>query len=197
MVLATLVAGQSVFRGTNALFINLVGGAVAAMTVGEIRRRNQSYQWILIIGGAYLATASAIGLTLDLPAREIVVSAGFGVLNALFCVLLAILFLPMAEAFTGIETDLTLLEWSDLNRPLLQRLSLEAPGTYAHTIAVANLAEAACRMIGANGLLARRAPLAMVWMQPSDSVHHETIRLVSLKVRLRSKIAAVDSTPQS
>jgi putative nucleotidyltransferase with HDIG domain len=155
MVLATLVAGQSVFRGTNALFINLVGGAVAAITVGEIRRRNQSYQWILTIGGAYLATACAIGLTLDLPAREIVTSAGFGVLNALFCVLLAVLFLPMAEAFTGIETDLTLLEWSDLNRPLLQRLSLEAPGTYAHTIAVANLAEAACRAIGANALLAR------------------------------------------
>ena len=76
-------------------------------------------------------------------------------LNALGCVLLAVLLLPMAEAFTGIETDLTLLEWSDLNRPLLQRLSLEAPGTYAHTIAIANLAEAACRAIGANALLAR------------------------------------------
>ena len=38
---------------------------------------------------------------------------------------------------------------------MLQRLSLEAPGTYAHTIAVANLAEAACRAIGANALLAR------------------------------------------
>lgn len=155
MVLATLVAGQSVFRGTNALFINLVGGAVAALTVGEIRRRNQSYQWILTIGSAYLATAAAIGLTLDLPAREIAVSAGYGVLNALGCVLVAILLLPMVEAFTGIETDLTLLEWSDLNRPLLQRLSLEAPGTYAHTIAVANLAESACRSIGANALLAR------------------------------------------
>jgi len=155
MVLATLVAGQSVYRGTNALFINLVGGAVAAMTVGEIRRRNQTYQWILTIGSAYLATAIAIGLTLDLALREIGVSAGFGVLNALACVLLAVLLLPMAEAFTGIETDLTLLEWSDLNRPLLQRLSLEAPGTYAHTIAVANLAEAGCRAIGANALLAR------------------------------------------
>jgi putative nucleotidyltransferase with HDIG domain len=155
MVLATLVAGQSVYRGTNALFINLVGGAVAALTVGEIRRRNQSYQWILTIGTAYLATAAAIGLTLDLPAKEIGISAGFGVLNALGCVLLAVLLLPMIEAFTGIETDLTLLEWSDLNRPLLQRLSLEAPGTYAHTIAVANLAEAACRAIGANALLAR------------------------------------------
>src|SRR4029079_10415703 len=96
-----------------------------------------------------------IGLTLDLPPRAIVASAGFGALNALACVLLAVLLLPMAEAFTGIETDLTLLEWSDLNRPLLQRLSLEAPGTYAHTIAVANLAEVACRAIGANPLLAR------------------------------------------
>ena len=83
------------------------------------------------------------------------ISAGFGVLNALACVLLAVLLLPMAETFTGIETDLTLLEWSDLNRPLMQRLSLEAPGTYAHTIAIANLAEAACRAIGANALLAR------------------------------------------
>ncbi|HVX40545.1 MAG TPA: HDIG domain-containing protein [Gemmatimonadaceae bacterium] len=155
MVLTTLVAGQSVFRGTNALFINLVGGAVAALTVGEIRRRNQFYQWILTIGGAYLATAVAIGLTLDLAPRAILTSAGFGVLNALVCVLLAVLVLPMAEAFTGIETDLTLLEWSDLNRPLMQRLSLEAPGTYAHTIAIANLAEAACRAIGANALLAR------------------------------------------
>src|SRR5262249_16210045 len=84
LVLVTLVGGQSVFRGTNALFINLVGGAVAAITVGEIRRRNQSYQWIVVVGGAYLATAAAIGLTLDLPAREILVSTGFGVLNALF-----------------------------------------------------------------------------------------------------------------
>ena len=155
MVFATLVAGQSVFRGTNALFINLVGGAVAAFTVGAVRRRNQSYQWILTVGAAYVVTAVAIGMTLDLPTRDILASAGFGVLNAVGSVLLALLILPMAEAFTGVETDLTLLEWSDLNRPLMQRLSLEAPGTYAHTIAIANLAEAACRAIGANPLLAR------------------------------------------
>lgn len=155
MVLATLVAGQSDFRGTNALFINLVGGAVAALCVGEIRRRNQSYQWILAIAGAYVVTAMAIGMTLDLAWRDIMVSAGFGVVNAVCCVLLAVALLPIAETFTGIETDLTLLEWSDLNRPLMQRLSLEAPGTYAHTIAIANLAEAASRAIGANALLAR------------------------------------------
>ena len=47
------------------------------------------------------------------------------------------------------------MEWADPNRPLLKRLSLEAPGTYAHTINVANLAEAAATAIGANGLLCR------------------------------------------
>jgi putative nucleotidyltransferase with HDIG domain len=187
MVLATLVAGQSVFRGTNALFINLLGGAIAAVSVGEIRRRNQTYHWILTIGGAYVATALAIGLTLDLPWREIFVSAGFGVLNAVGCVLVAILLLPMAEAFTRIETDLTLLEWSDLNRPLMQRLSLEAPGTYAHTIAIANLADAACRAIGANALLARvgayyhdigkiARPQYFVENQPRGSNPHDVLR---------------------
>jgi putative nucleotidyltransferase with HDIG domain len=155
MVITTLVGGQSVFRGTNALFINLVGGAVAAFTVRVVNRRNQTYRWIVAIAAAYLTTAIAIGLTLDLPGHDILVSAGYGALNAVVSVLLALLLLPMAESFTGIETDLTLLEWSDLNRPLMQRLSLEAPGTYAHTIAIANLAEAAARAIGANALLAR------------------------------------------
>jgi hypothetical protein len=155
MVIATLIGGQSVFRGTNGLFINLVGGAVAAFSVRVVSRRNQTYLWILAIAAAYLTTAIAIGLTLDLPGHDIFVSAGYGALNAVVSVLVALLLLPMAESFTGIETDLTLLEWSDLNRPLMQRLSLEAPGTYAHTIAIANLAEAGARAIGANALLAR------------------------------------------
>jgi putative nucleotidyltransferase with HDIG domain len=214
MVLATLVAGQSVFRGTNALFINLVGGAIAAVSVGEIRRRNQTYQWILTIGGAYVATALAIGLTLDLPWRVILVSASFGVLNALGCVLVAILLLPMAEAFTRIETDLTLLEWSDLNRPLMQRLSLEAPGTYAHTIAIANLAEAACRAIGANALLARvgayyhdigkiARPQYFVENQPKGRNPHDALRpgasaqIIRNHVREGLELAAENKLPRA
>ncbi|HSG46824.1 MAG TPA: HDIG domain-containing protein, partial [Longimicrobiales bacterium] len=64
-------------------------------------------------------------------------------------------FIPVFEMITGITTDQTLLEWGDPNRPLLRRLSMEAPGTYAHTINVANLAEAAASAIGASGLLCR------------------------------------------
>jgi len=67
----------------------------------------------------------------------------------------AMILLPLAESATGLTTDLTLLELSDLGRPLLRRLAVEAPGTWAHSLAMANLCESACNMIGANGLLAR------------------------------------------
>jgi putative nucleotidyltransferase with HDIG domain len=155
MILAVLIGGQSVFRGTNALFLSLIGGVAAAVSVRVISRRNQVYRSILIIAVAYLLASVAIGLTLNWPLREILSSAGWGALNALIAVPVAMALLPLAEEFTGIDTYLRLLEWSDLNRPLMQRLSLEAPGTYAHTIAIANLAEAAANAIGANGLLAR------------------------------------------
>ncbi|HEU4640981.1 MAG TPA: HDIG domain-containing protein, partial [Gemmatimonadaceae bacterium] len=155
MILAVLVGGQSVYRGTNALFINLVGGAAAALSVRVILRREQSYQYVITIGVAYLFAALAIGLTLGWHTSDIATSAGLGVANAIVSVVFAMFLVPLAEKFTGITTHLTLIEYSDLNRPLLRRLSLEAPGTYAHTIAMANLVEAACTAIGANGLLAR------------------------------------------
>jgi putative nucleotidyltransferase with HDIG domain len=155
MIVAILIGAQAPFRGTNALFVNLIGGAVAALSVRAVARRHQSYTWLAATGGAYLVAAIAIGLMLDHTPAVIATSAGHGALNALASILLAFLLLPLAESFTGIETDLTLLEWSDLNRPLMQRLSLEAPGTWAHTMIIANLAEAACRAIGANALLAR------------------------------------------
>jgi putative nucleotidyltransferase with HDIG domain len=61
----------------------------------------------------------------------------------------------VAEWVTRVTTNQTLQELADPKHPLLQRLALEAPGTYAHTISVANLAEAVCSAIGANPLLAR------------------------------------------
>jgi cyclic-di-AMP phosphodiesterase PgpH len=155
MMLAVLVGGQSEFRGTNALFLNLIGGSAAAFTMRVTRRRNQTYYTMLAIAAAYVLAAVAIGLTLARPFTEIAQSAGWGALNAVISVALAMALLPPAEEFAGIDTYFKLLEWSDLNRPLLQRLSLEAPGTYAHTMAIANLAESACNAIGANGLLAR------------------------------------------
>ncbi|MGH7656775.1 MAG: HDIG domain-containing metalloprotein, partial [Gemmatimonadales bacterium] len=67
----------------------------------------------------------------------------------------AMMLIPLAEWMTGITTDITLLELADPSRPLLRRLATEAPGTYAHSVAMASLCEQACNAIGANGLLAR------------------------------------------
>lgn len=155
MVLALLLGTQNVFRGTNLLTAALLAGTVAAFTVRAINRRNQSFRWIFAVAAAYAVAALALGGALNTPAREILQSIGWGAVSAVVSVVFALQLLPLAEHLTGVETDLTLLEWSDLNRPLMQRLSLEAPGTYAHTILMANLAESACRAIGANALLAR------------------------------------------
>ena len=156
MILAVLLGGQADYRATNALFINLIGGVAAAFSVRVIRRRNQAYYSILTIGSAYALGALAIGLTLDRPFSDILSNAGWGLVNAIVSVMFAMqILLPLAEEFTGIDTYPRLLEWSDLNRPLMRQLSLEAPGTYAHTMSIANLAEAAANAIGANALLAR------------------------------------------
>ncbi len=155
VLLAGLLGGQAAFRGTNALYVNIIGGAAAAFSVRAVRTRQQAYYWIVVIAAAYCAGVVAVGLTLDLPTTTIAGSSAYGALNAVISVLVALLVLPVAERYTGTETDLTLLEWSDLNRPLMQRLSLEASGTFAHSMQIANLAEAGCRAVGANALLAR------------------------------------------
>lgn len=155
LVLALLIGGQTPFLGVTAPFTAALGGAAAAFSVKVVQRRSKTWLFISIISAAYVASALTMGLMRSREISEIWLSMGWGITNAIVASLLAIGFLPLLESFTGITTDQTLLELSDLNRKLLKRLSLEAPGTYAHTINVANLAEAASHAIGANGLLAR------------------------------------------
>jgi len=155
MVLAALLGVQRAFAGSEVLFITFVGGVAAALSVQRIRRRSQVYTSIAVVTAVYALAAMVSGTAAGEPAALIVRSAALGGVNALASAALAMLALPLAERFTRTTTDLTLLELSDPDRPLLRRLATEAPGTYAHSIAMANLCEAACNAIGANGLLAR------------------------------------------
>lgn len=68
---------------------------------------------------------------------------------------IALLLIPVFETLFKITTDITLLELSDMGHPLLHRLAIEAPGTYHHSLVVANLSQSASDGIGANGLRAR------------------------------------------
>ncbi|WP_042223424.1 HD family phosphohydrolase [Oceanobacillus manasiensis] len=86
---------------------------------------------------------------------DIFIQAAYGVGAAFLSAVLTIGLLPFFETVLGILSDIKLLQLSSPNQPLLKKLLTEAPGTYHHSIMVANLSETACEAIGANGLLAR------------------------------------------
>jgi putative nucleotidyltransferase with HDIG domain len=155
LVMALLLNAQTPLAGLSPRILMVVGGAAAALSVRVVRRRAQALILGGVIGGAYVAACIALGLLLSWSAGEVAGSAAWGVVNGLASAVFALGLLPVFEAITRITTDQTLLELADLNRPLLKRLSLEAGGTYAHSINVANLSEAAARAIGANPLLVR------------------------------------------
>ena len=155
MALAALIASQPALRGTDALAFAFVGGVSAALSLRRIRSRMQAYRFVGVVAAIYACAAAISGIAEQHPLSDIGMAAALGGLNALFSAALAMLLLPLAESFTQTTTDLRLLELSDPSQPLLRRLASEAPGTYAHSIAMANLCEAACNAIGANGLLAR------------------------------------------
>ena len=81
--------------------------------------------------------------------------SGFGIASAFLSAVLTIGLLPFFETSLGILSDIKLLQLSSPNQPLLKKLLTEAPGTYHHSVMVANLSETACEAVGANGLLAR------------------------------------------
>ena len=156
LFLTALLAGQPPFVGITAPFTAAVGGTAAAVGVQWIERRAQSWILIAAVTGGYVLAAGTLALLRYFTLGDLAVAAGWGSVNATLSTVLAVgAAVPALEKLTGITTDQTLLELSDLNQPLLRRLSREASGTYAHSVNVANLAEAACQAIGANALLAR------------------------------------------
>jgi cyclic-di-AMP phosphodiesterase PgpH len=155
LVLATITGTLAPFSDYGTVLAVMAGGAAASMSVRAVRRRSETWVSIAIISGAAALVLLAHGLATQRPLGEVAYGALVFTGNATASALLAMGFLWVFEMFTGITTDQTLLEWADPTRPLLRNLAMEAPGTYAHTINVANLAEAAASRIDANGLLCR------------------------------------------
>jgi putative nucleotidyltransferase with HDIG domain len=155
LVLGVLSGAQPPFAEFSVMVVTLVGGGVAALSARAVRRRSQTWIFIALITLGYALAILSQALILKTDPGAATASVLWAAGNATASAILAMGFMPVFEWMTGITTDQTLLEWADPNRPLLKRLSLEAGGTYAHTISVANLAEAAATAIGANGLLTR------------------------------------------
>jgi len=133
----------------------LVLGLITVITVRRIQKRSQFYQ---IIG--FLTLSSLVLLVLGRIAMgtsmtEIGSEYLVALLTPAVSVAFAMFLLPLVEPMVGICSDLTLLELSDLNHPLLKRMALRAPGTYHHSQVVGQLAEQAARAIDANALQVR------------------------------------------
>ncbi|MDE0807263.1 MAG: HDIG domain-containing protein [Longimicrobiales bacterium] len=155
-VMTFLTVAQSPFYASSqVLFLTMVGAGAAAMSVRVVRRRAQTLVFAAVISFGYAIVLLALTFLEQETLGKFMTSTMWTTLNAFLSAIIAMGCVTMFEWFTGITTDQTLLEWADPNRPLLRRLSLEAPGTYAHSINAANLGERAANSIGAHGLLVR------------------------------------------
>jgi putative nucleotidyltransferase with HDIG domain len=129
-------------------------GMVAAFSTQTINSRLSLYRPMVYVA---LANISAI-LFADvylLKGHIDLLHLGEGGLNSILGAVLFVLLLPLFEKLFDFTTDLTLLELGNLNLPLFKKMAMEAPGTYHHSIVVANLAEVGARVIDADPILAR------------------------------------------
>lgn len=140
-------------------------GALAGILAWRSASRSSDVRNLIGTSGIKIGMASMVAvlafLFLDsdsfatMEIKQIVMVAGFGMLNGILSGILANGVLPYMESMFSLATNSRLLELTDLSQPLLRKLAEEAPGTYQHSIAVATLAEAAANGINADPLLTK------------------------------------------
>lgn len=153
--LITLACGIAVtsIAGNNFLLVVmfLISGILAILLAKDMRRRS-----VIIRTGLFIGLAQAATLTLASRFKSQYVLSDFILIaNGIGCSIIVIGILPIFEYLFKTVTNVSLLELADFHNPLLQRMVMEAPGTYHHSLIVGNLSDAACKAVGANALLAR------------------------------------------
>ncbi len=141
------------------VLLQFVGGFAAIFGITQLERRGQIYMSSLnaFVAVSLIYTALSIVQTGDLEKIDTVKYLYFAIEAVLL--LLAYPLIYMFERLFGFISDVTLLELSNSSHPLQQKLSTVAPGTFQHSLQVANMAEAAAKKIGANSLLVRAGAL--------------------------------------
>ncbi|WP_152550091.1 HD family phosphohydrolase [Geomicrobium sp. JCM 19039] len=139
------------------LVYSILSGFSGVFFIGKNPRTGKILQ-----AGVYIALVNAAIVTVlhVFNNQQLVLSTfgfeiTFAILSGFLSAVLTLGLLPFFETGFNILSQTKLIELTNANHPLLRKILLEAPGTYHHSVMVANLAEAACEAIGANGLLAR------------------------------------------
>ena len=139
----------------NLFVISLFSGTLTAVMLHKRYQRS----FILFAGGVAsvfsFLLVLAIGLMTSVSLRTTVYKALFALAGSGISTLLCLSLQPAAESLFNLPTPMRLLDLTNPNHPLMRRLLMEAPGTYHHSIIIANLAETAAEAVGADPLLAR------------------------------------------
>lgn len=152
------LAGLVVDHSLGYAFFVLIGSLVGANYIGHAERRGKVTRAGLLVGLVNMATAASVQiigdptsiLTFATPVNVIAAFVG-GMLTGP----LVLAILPLFESGFGYTSNLQLMELANLNHPLLERMLVEAPGTYHHCLSVSALSEKGAEAIGANPLLAK------------------------------------------
>ena len=154
-VLTVLILGFVVPNSFEYIFLQIIAGIVTILTVSELYKRANLFISVGQITLIYIIGYFAFHAIHEGNLENIEwILFGVFVLNGLLT-LFAQPLIYMFEKIFGLVSDVSLLELSDTNSKLLKELSDKAPGTFHHSLQVANLAEAAANEIGANAMLVR------------------------------------------
>jgi len=159
LLITLMLSGFLVPESFEFVFMNFISGMIAIFTLTNIYRRAKLFFTAFMVFISYSGLWLAVNLmdTGKIPEdfwSPIILLAGNGIL-----VLISYPLIMIFEKKFLFLSDATLLELADTNQPLLRKLAVEAPGSFQHSLQVANLAEEAARVIGANILLVRTGAL--------------------------------------
>ncbi|QXP74760.1 HDIG domain-containing protein [Tenacibaculum sp. AHE15PA] len=158
-VLTVLLLGFIVPNSFEFIYLHIIAGIVTILTVSELYKRASLFMSIGQITLIYMVTYFAFSILKEGNADKINwLYFGLFAANGLLS-FLAVFFIYFYEKLFGLVSDVTLLELSNTNSKLLRDLNEKAPGTFQHSMQVANLAEAAANEIGANSMLVRTGAL--------------------------------------
>ncbi len=158
VILAGLAAASNSAYSTEMVHLLLTGVIGSTVAVQFLAGRPQRVRTVVcgvLVAVVNLAVMVSIGLMTSADLDSTLYNAVWSMAGGVLGGLIAVGFQPVFEAAFNLATPSKLLELANPNQPILRRLLLEAPGTYHHSIVVANLSEAAAERIGANPLLAR------------------------------------------
>ena len=158
-VVIVLIASFLSSLGYEFTFLQILAGIVVILAKVDTTDWTRFFYALVLIFFTYALAYLGLSLIKEGTLSSIDWSVYKWLFMSIFLTLLANPLIPLLERFFGFTSKISLVEMSDMNRPLLRDLALKAPGTMQHSLQVANLSEEAARKIGADPLLVKVAAL--------------------------------------